>query len=200
MEDKDTADKKTVEKNPNIIVLKTKETDKFKWYVIHTYSGYENKVAFSIKDRVEVTHLDSLVSKIVVPTRKKVIVSAGKKREIGEKFVPGYIIIKMNLTDDLWHLIRRTDHVTGFIGTRTNPLPLPEEEAQGILNYMNLDTPKYEAKFKEGDSVKVLEGPFKDFLGKVDSINKEQGKVKVLISSFGREVPVEFDLRQITPL
>lgn len=189
-----------MDKNPNIIRLETQETDKFKWYVIHTYSGYESKVAFSIKDRVEVTHMDNLVSQIVVPTHKKIVVSAGKKKEVDEKFIPGYIIVKMNLTDDLWHLIRRTDHVTGFIGTRTNPTPLSEEEAMAILTLMETDTPKFEAKFKEGDSVKVLEGPFKDFLGKVDSINNEQGKAKVLISSFGREVPVEFDLSQITPL
>lgn len=189
-----------MEKNPNIVIFKTEENENFKWYVVHTYSGYENKVALGIKDRVEAKNQTHLISRIVVPTTKKIIVSAGKKREVDEKFYPGYVLVKINMNPEIWHIIRKTDHVTGFIGTRTNPIPLTEEQALKILGFMKKDTPKYEVKFKVGDSVKVLDGPFKEFLGKVDKLNEEQGKAIVLLSSFGREVPVDFDLSQITPL
>lgn len=184
----------------HVIDFKNKETDKFNWYVIHTYSGYENKVAFSLKDRLQATGLKSQVAKIIVPYQKKIVVSGGKRKEINEKLFPGYVLIKMDLSDELWHLVRGTDHVTGFVGTETEPIPVSEEEVDSILKFMKMDQPKFEAKFKVGDSVKVMEGPFKDFLGKVEEINQDQGKAKVLISSFGREVPVEFDLSQITPL
>jgi len=184
----------------NIIKFDTKTTNKFKWYVIHSYSGYENKVALSLKDRLEATGLKEYVSQIIVPTQKKIVVNEGKKKEINEKLFPGYVLINMNLIDEVWALIKGTDHVTGFIGTGSNPVPLPQSQVDSILTYMKMDAPKFEAKFKEGDSVKVLEGPFKDFLGKVESINQEQGKAKVLISSFGREVPVEFDLEQLNQL
>ena len=182
------------------IELKTKPTDLFKWYVIHTYSGYETQVSHAIKERLIATNLDKFASKLVVPVQKKIIVNDGKKKEISERLFPGYVLANMQLTDEVWYLIRNTDHVTGFIGTGNKPTPLSEAEAKSILQYMKMDVPKFEAKFKVGDSVKVLEGPFKDFLGKVDSINEDQGKAKVLISSFGREVPVEFDLSQITQL
>lgn len=184
----------------NIIEFDVNVTSKFKWYVVHTYSGYETKVAASLKDRLEATGLKKYVAKIVVPTQKKIVVNDGKKKEINEKLFPGYVLVQMNLDDEVWSIIRKTDHVTGFIGTGTNPVPLPQAEVDSILKYMQREAPKFEAKFKEGDSVKVLEGPFKDFLGKVETINQEQGKAKVLISSFGREVPVEFDLAQISQL
>lgn len=184
----------------NVIKFKTHETEDFKWYVIHTYSGYENKVAYSLKDRLEATGLSKYVTQVIVPVQKKIVVSGGKRKEILEKLFPGYVLVKMILSDELWHLVRRTDHVTGFVGTETKPIPVSDAEVNGILKYMKADTPKFEAKFKPGDSVKVLDGPFKDFLGKVEEFNQEQGKTKVLISSFGREVPVEFDISQITPL
>lgn len=187
-------------KNKSVIDFDTKTDDSFKWYVVHSYSGYENKVALSLEDRLIATGLSQFASKIIVPVQKKIVVSDGKKKEVEEKIFPGYVLVRMALNDEVWHLIRGTDHVTGFIGTGTNPLPLPQHEVDAILKVMKQDAPKFEAKFKEGDSVTVLEGPFKEFLGKVESINEDQGKAKVLISSFGREVPVEFDISQISPL
>jgi len=186
--------------NQNVITFDTKIDPKFRWYVVHSYSGYENRVAVGMKDRLEATGLKKYVHEIIVPTQKKIIVSEGKRKEINEKIFPGYVMVNMQLNDEVWDLIKKTDHVTGFIGTGSNPVPLPEEEVKTILKYMKMDAPKFEAKFKQGDSVKVLAGPFKDFLGKVEDINEDQGKAKVLISSFGREVPVEFDLSQLSPL
>ncbi|HHH14289.1 MAG TPA: transcription termination/antitermination factor NusG, partial [candidate division WWE3 bacterium] len=178
----------------------TQPTDKFKWYVVHTYSGYEQKAVASLKDRLENTGLYKQVAQIIVPTRKKIAVSEGKKKEVDEKLFPGYVLIHMDLTNELWSLIRKTDHVTGFIGTGTRPVPISKKEVEAILKIMNLSAPTFEAKFKEGDSVKIITGPFKEFLGIVQEVNEEQGKVKVLISSFGREVPLEMDMSQVTPL
>lgn len=168
-----------------------------KWFVVHTYSGHEKKVGITLKQRVESAGMTNKIFKILIPTQQKIVINEGKKRKVDERLFPGYIMVQMIMNDDAWHMVRSTRGVTGFVGTGTTPTPLPESEVKTLLKYMKMDAPKFEAKFSVGDAVKIVDGPFTDFLGKVDEVNDEQGKVKVLISSFGREVPVELDFLQI---
>ena len=180
-----------------LIVFSEDVPDEAKWYVVHTYSGREKKVAQLIEARLLGRKLEDKIFKIFIPTQKKVVVSKGKKRNVDEKLFPGYIIVNMVMDDDAWYLVKTTKGVTGFVGAGTKPNPLPEKEVESLMRFMTMDEPKFEAKFRIGDSVKVKEGPFRDFLGKVDSVNKDQGKVKVLVSVFGRETPVELDFTQV---
>lgn len=183
--------------NAGLIVFNDNVPDEAKWYVVHTYSGREKKVAQLIEARLLGRKLENKIFKIFIPTQKKVVVSKGKKRNVDEKLFPGYIIVNMIMDDDAWYLVKTTKGVTGFVGAGTKPNPLPEKEVESLMRFMTMDEPKFEAKFRIGDSVKVKEGPFRDFLGKVDSVNKDQGKVKVLVSVFGRETPVELDFTQV---
>jgi len=191
-----------VDKNvdKNLVELNKNPDETFKWYVLHTYSGYETKVAQTLKERLMATSYDVYVSKIIVPTQKKIQVSGGKRKEIDEKLFPGYVLINMKMGDAVWYLVRNTDYVSGFIGNGKVPEPLPDEEVKNILKFMKMDTPKFEAKFREGDGVRITTGAFKEFLGKISEVNEEQGKVKVLVSVFGRETPVELEFTDIIPL
>lgn len=182
-----------------IIISNTVHPDA-KWYVIHTYSGHEKKVAITIKQRVEARGFTDRIFKILIPEQQKIVVSEGKKRTVEERLFPGYVLVQMIMSDDAWHLLRSARGVTGFVGTGTTPTPLPETEVKALVKFMRSEPPKFEAKFAVGDSVKIIEGPFADFLGKVDEVNEDQGKVKVLVSVFGRETPVELDLIQVKPL
>jgi transcriptional antiterminator NusG len=177
-----------------------KEADKLRWYVVHTASGHENKVASTLRQRVEAGGFKDQISEILVPARNKVVVEAGQKKEIKERLFPGYILLKMHLNDESWQVVRNTAGITGFVGLGNEPTPLPEKEVQAVLKFMKMEAPKFEAKFAVGDSVKIIDGPFADFLGKVEEIDKEKGKVKVLVSIFGRETPVELDFLQVSPL
>lgn len=170
------------------------------WYVIHTYSGHENKVAITLKQRVVSMALEEKVFNILVPTQEKIVISEGKKRTVEEKLFPGYILINMILNDETWHAVRSTSGVTGFVGTGDKPSPLPENEVKSIIKFMKMEAPKFEAKFNLGDGVKIIDGPFSDFIGKVDALDEEKGKVTVLVSVFGRETPVELDFLQVSPL
>lgn len=174
--------------------------DKLKWYVVHTASGHENKVAVTLRQKIEAAALKDQIAEILVPTQNKVIIESGKKREIQERLFPGYVLIKMHLNDTTWQVVRHTAGVTGFVGIGAKPTPLPEKEIKAILKFMKMEAPKFEVKFNIGDSVKIVDGPFADFLGKVDEIDEEKGKVKVLVSIFGRETPVELDFLQISGL
>lgn len=171
---------------------------KAKWYVIHTYSGHENKVATTLKQRVTSTGFTDRIFKILVPTQQKIVISEGKKRKVDERLFPGYVMVQMVMGDDAWHLVRSTRGVTGFVGTGTTPTPLPEAEVRTLVKFMRMEAPKFEAKFTIGDAVRITDGPFTDFLGKVDEVNEDQGKVRVLVSVFGRETPVELDFLQVT--
>lgn len=183
-----------------VIIINPKENPMSKWYVVHTYSGHENKVATVLKQRVEsIGHYDKFF-KVLVPQQQKIVVSEGKKRKVDERLFPGYILVNMILNDDTWHLVRSTRGVTGFVGTGANPTPLPEKEVQALVRFMKTEEPKFEAKYQVGDSVKINEGPFAEFLGKVEEVNEEQGKLKVLVSVFGRETPVELDFTQVKSL
>ena len=171
-----------------------------RWYVIHTYSGHENKVATTLKQRVETMGLLDKIFDIVVPTRNIVTVRSGKKEEIKEKIFPGYILVKMILTDDSWLAVRTTQGVTAFVGMGNKPTAISEKEVEAILKFMKMEAPKYKASFTVSEAVKIIDGPFADFLGTVDSIDDEKGKVKVLVSIFSRETPVELDFLQVRKL
>lgn len=171
-----------------------------KWYVIHTYSGHENKVATNLKQRIDTMKLADKIFDIVVPTRNTVVVKHGKKEEIKEKIFPGYILVKMVLDDISWLAVRTTQGVTAFVGAGDKPTPISETEVAAIMKFMSLEAPKYKTKFTVGEAVKITDGPFADFLGSIDSIDEEKGKIKVLVSIFGRETPVELDFLQVAKL
>ena len=171
-----------------------------KWYVVHTYSGHENKVSANLKQRIETMKLADKIFDIVVPTRNIVTVKHGKKEEQKEKIFPGYILVKMVLEDDSWLAVRTTQGVTAFVGAGNKPTPISESEVGTILKFMQMEAPKYKTSFSMGEAVKIVDGPFADFLGTIDAIDEEKGKIKVLVSIFGRETPVELDFLQVSKL
>ncbi len=183
-----------------VVVINPVATEYARWFVVHTYSGHENKVAVTLKQRVEAAGMTDRVFKVFIPHQQKIVISEGKKRSVDERLFPGYIIVQMELSDDSWYIVRSTRGVTGFVGTGTNPVPLPENEVKALMKYVKMDSPKFEAKFSVGDSVKINSGPFAESLGRVEEVNEDQGKLKVLISVFGREVPVELDLTQVSSI
>lgn len=175
-------------------------SDDASWYVVHAYSGHENKVATALKQRIETMGLKNKIFDIVVPTRNIVTVRHGKKEETTEKIFPGYILVKMILDDESWLCVRTTSGVTAFVGAGNKPTSISEKEVSAILKFMKMEAPKYKATFTVGEAVKIVDGPFSDFLGTVNSIDNEKGKVKVLVSIFGRETPVELDFLQVAKL
>lgn len=171
-----------------------------RWYVVHTYSGYEEKVRKNLEQRTKLMDSEGDVAQVIVPTEKEVEVRGGQRRTIAKKILPGYILIEMKLTDSSWSIVRNTPGVTGFVGSGTSPIPLREEEVNRILKQMTAEEPRVKVGFKEGQSVRVTDGPFTDFVGVVDEINPAKSKVKVLLSLFGRETPVELDFLQVEKL
>lgn len=174
--------------------------DGSRWFIIHTYVGHENKVAKTLKQRVDTMGYQDKVFDIIVPTRNTIKVSGGKKESIKEKIFPGYILVRMILTDDSWLLVRTTPGVTGFIGAGNKPTPISEKEVDAIKKFMDMEEPLYKASFTIGEAVKITDGPFADFLGTVDNIDETKGKIEVLVSIFGRETPVELDFLQVSKL
>lgn len=189
---------KQVPHEDGVVVVNADVPEEAKWYVVHTYSGHENKVAITLKQRAEAAGFTDRIFKMFIPQQQKIVVSEGKKRSTEEKLFPGYMIIQMLMDDDSWYIVRSTPGVTGFVGMGSTPTPLPESEVRTLMKFAKMEAPKFEAKFMLGDSVKISEGPFRDFLGKVDEVNEDQGKVKVLVSVFGRETPVELDFTQVS--
>ncbi len=173
------------------------EGQEMKWYVIHTYAGYEKKVQQSLQNLLRQRGLEDRVGRIVVPVKKEVRVRDGRRRQVERRLFPGYILIQMALDDDLWHLILRTPGVTGFVGPSGRPVPLPEEEVQAVLAEVEEKEPALSVDLKVGEVVQIIDGPFRDFEGTVAEIDEERGKVKVLVSFFGRETPVEIDFLQV---
>lgn len=167
------------------------------WYVLHTYSGYEDNVARNLKQRIESMDMQDSIFDVMVPKEKKIKIKAGKRIVVEERVYPGYVLVEMIVTDASWYVVRNTPNVTGFIGLGTTPTPVDPREIEALKKRMGVDEPKYKIDVQEGDAVKLVDGPFKDFDGKVQEINEEKGKVKVLISVFGRETPVEIDFLQI---
>ncbi len=172
-----------------------------KWYVVHTYSGHENKVANALKQRIESEHLEHKILDVLVPTQDKIEIRAGKKEQVKEKIFPGYILVKMELDDNSWLAVRTTQGVTSFVGIGNKPTPIPEREVQTIVKFMQQGpTSTFKDIFAVNDTIKIVDGPFSDFIGKVDTVDKEKGKVRVLVSIFGRETPVELDFLQVQKL
>ena len=171
-----------------------------RWYVLHTYSGHEQKVAAAIMQRVEAMNVIGRVFDVRVPTRDTIVVKHGKKEEVKEKIFPGYILIQMILDDDSWLVVRTTPGVTSFVGVGNRPTPLSEKEVDAIIKYSQITAPKFKATITKGEAVKIVDGPFANFLGSVESVDEAQGKVRVLVSIFGRETPVELDFLQISKL
>ena len=168
-----------------------------KWYIIHTYAGHENKVARSLKQRAEAMGFADRVLDTIVPTRNTIKVSQGKKETVKEKIFPGYILVKMLLDDETWFMIRSTQGVTSFIGTGSKPTPISEEEVLAIQKFMNMEEPLYKVSLSVGEAVKIIDGPFTDFLGTIDFLDEKAGKLRVLVSIFGRETPMELDFLQV---
>jgi transcriptional antiterminator NusG len=172
--------------------------DDRKWYVIHTYSGYENKVRTNLEHRIESMGVQDNIFQVVIPTEEEVEIKDGQRRTVQKKVFPGYVLVEMLLTDVSWSVVRNTPGVTGFVGSGNKPTPLQDAEVKAILKQMKMETPKVKVSFSKGERVKVVDGPFTDFIGLVDEINPERGKVKVLVSFFGRETPVELDFLQVS--
>ena len=170
------------------------------WYVIHTYSGYEDAVARNLKQRIESLGMEDKMFQVIGPKEKKIKIKNGKRKVVEEKIYPGYVIVEMIVTDDSWYIVRNTPNVTGFIGAGTTPIPVSAQEIEYLQKRMGMDTPQFEIGVEIGDGVKVIDGPFKDFDGKVSEIDATRGKVKVLINMFGRDTPVELDSLQIKKL
>jgi transcription termination/antitermination protein NusG len=170
---------------------------KARWYVVHTYSGHENKVAETLKQRTQTLNLSDKILEVLIPVQEKIQIKRGMRKTINEKIFPGYMLVKLELTDDAWLAVRTTQGVTGFVGIGNKPTPLPKHEVQAIQKYMKMGAPQYKADFTEGEAVKIVDGPFNDFLGTVKSIDEGKGKVEVLVSIFGRETPVELDFLQV---
>lgn len=167
------------------------------WYAVHTYAGYENAVLRNLKQRIESLGMEDRIFNVVLPTEKKVKVKGGKRVMEEEKIYPGYVLVDMIVTDDSWYVVRNTPRVTGFVGAGVRPVPLDEKEVEMLFKRMGADAPKHKIDLIVGDLIRVGDGPFKDFEGKVSEIDQERGKVKVLVSMFGRETPVELDFLQV---
>lgn len=167
------------------------------WYVIHTYSGYEDNVARNLKQRIESMDMQDSIFDVMVPTESKIKIKNGKRVVTEEKIYPGYVLVNMIVTDASWYVVRNTPNVTGFIGLGTTPTPVDPREIEMLKKRMGVAEPKFKIDVKAGDAIKINEGPFKDFDGKIQEIDEEKGKIKVLVSIFGRETPVELDFLQI---
>ncbi|UCH08075.1 MAG: transcription termination/antitermination protein NusG [Deltaproteobacteria bacterium] len=173
-----------------------------RWYIAHTYSGFENKVKVTLEEKIKSLGKEEFFGQIVVPTEQVVELVKGKKRTSSRKFYPGYIMIQMVLNDETWHIVQDMEKVTGFLGGRTRPVPISDEEAQKILARMEdgREKPKPKFFFEEGDEVRVIDGPFTNFNGVVEEVKPDKAKIKVLISIFGRSTPVELDFVQVTKI
>ncbi len=171
-----------------------------RWYVLHTYSGYEENVTRNLKQRIESMDMEDKIFDVLVPTETKIKIKNGKRTTTREKIFPGYVLVNMIVTDDSWYVVRNTPNVTGFVGSGTTPTPISDEEIKELQRRMGVEEPTYKVDVSVGTPVKITDGPFKDFEGKISEIDESKGKVKVLISLFGRETPVELDSLQIKKL
>jgi transcription termination/antitermination protein NusG len=171
-----------------------------RWYVIHTYSGYENKVKTNLEHRIQSMDMGDKIFQVLVPTEEEIEIKNGKRHPVERKIFPGYVLVEMVMSDDSWYVVRNTPGVTSFVGSGNKPTELTETEVRAILRQIKLDAPKYKVAFTKGEAVRVTDGPFTDLHGVVDEVNPERNKVKVLVSIFGRETPVELDFLQIEKL
>jgi len=170
------------------------------WFVVHTYSGYEDRVKKNLEQRIRFMDSGAEIYQVVIPTEQAIEVRSGQRHTVTKKILPGYVIVEMEMSDQSWSVVRNTPGVTGFVGSGNRPVPLQEEEVDQILKQMTDEAPKVTVGFRKGQSIRVSDGPFVDFVGIVDDINMEKGKISVLLSLFGRETPVEIDFLQIEKL
>jgi transcriptional antiterminator NusG len=168
-----------------------------RWYVLHTYSGYEENVARNLKQRIESMDMEDKIFNVLIPTENKIRIKNGKRKVVTEKIFPGYVLVDMIVTDDSWYVVRNTPNVTGFVGSGTTPTPISDEEVKQLMQRMGVAEPKYKIDVQVSSPVRIIDGPFKDFEGKVSELDEARGKVKVLVSMFGRDTPVELDFLQV---
>ena len=173
-----------------------------KWYIVHTYSGFENRVKKNLEERIKKLENENFFGQIIVPTEQVIELRGGKKKTSSRKFFPGYILVQMVLNEDTWHTVRNTAKVTGFLGGEVKPTPIPDEEAEQIIHQMEegVSKPKPKYRFEEGDEVRVIDGPFSNFQGVVDEVKPDKEKLRVLISIFGRSTPVELEFIQVNKI
>jgi transcription termination/antitermination protein NusG len=177
------------------------KNENVKWYVIHTYSGYENKVKTNLEHRIQSMDVADKIFRVVIPTEEEVEIKNGQRRTVQRKIFPGYVLVEMQLDDESWFVVRNTPGVTAFVGSgggsSTTPTPLPESDVQAILKQMREEKPQVRITYNRGDRVKIIDGPFAEFLGSIDTVDDEKTKLRVLVSMFGRETPVELDFLQV---
>jgi len=170
------------------------------WFAVHTYSGYEDRVERNLKQRIKFMDAEGEISEVVIPTEDEIEVRNGQRHTVTKKILPGYVLVQMKMSDQSWNIVRNTPGVTGFVSSGSKPVPLQEEEVSRLLKQMEAEAPKVKVGFRKGQSVRVIDGPFIDFMGVVDDINPDRGKVKVMLFLFGRETPVELDFLQVEKL
>ncbi len=178
-------------------MTKTDSPNASSWYVIHTYSGYEDQVADNLRQRIDSIGMQDKVFNVIVPKENQIEIKNGKRRVVERKIFPGYILVQMIVTEDSWYVVRNTPNVTGFVGTGTTPSPISDDEVKSIQKRMGVEEPKYKIDFSIGQLVNITDGPFKGFDGAVSEIDESKGKLKVLVNMFGRETPVELDSLQV---
>lgn len=176
------------------------QDDGRRWYVIHTYSGYENKVKQNLMHRIDSMEMHDQIFRVIVPTEEEIEIKNGQRRTVHKKVFPGYVLVQMHMTEDSWYVVRNTPGVTSFVGHGNRPAPLEEDEVKSILRQMEEEPPKVRVSYQVGQAVRVTDGPFTDFEGIVDAIDHERGRVRVLVNVFGREAPLELDFLQVTRL
>lgn len=178
--------------------IETKSSVKPQWFAVHTYSGYEEAVARYLRQRVESLSMENKIFDVIVPIEKKIKVKSGRRTTVEEKIYPGYVLVKMILAEDSWYVVRNTPRVTGFVGAdNTKPTPLSEEEVESLLNRMGRDEDKFNVDLRAGDLVKIIDGPFKEYDGKVSEVDESRGRVKVMVPVFGRDTAIELDSLQV---
>lgn len=185
---------------PEEVKTTTIEEGERRWYVIHTYAGYENRVKNNLEHRIRSMDMEDQIFQAIVPTEDEIEVRDGQRRTVPRKVFPGYVLVEMQLTDESWYVVRNTPGVTGFVGMGTKPTPLEDAEVKAILRQMRSEAPRIKVGFSKGEGVRISDGPFADFIGTVDEIHLEKGKVRVMVSFFGRETPVELDFLQVERL
>jgi transcriptional antiterminator NusG len=186
------------DEEPEVVVeLPPEPDDDRAWHVVHCYSGYEHKVKHNLEQRIETMHMQDRIFQVVIPTEEEIEVKDGKRRTIERRVFPGYILVQMLMDDDSWYVVRNTPGVTGFVGMGNRPAPLRPEEVQAIMKRMEAEAPRIKVTYRSGQKVRIIDGPFNEFIGVVDEIDMERAKVRVLVSFFGRDTPVELDFLQV---
>lgn len=175
----------------------TEPADRRAWYIIHCYSGYESKVKHNLEQRIKTMNMEGKIFQVVIPTEEEIEVKEGKRRTVERRLFPGYLLVQMILDEESWMVVRNTPGVTGFVGMGNEPTPLPPEQVQAIRKRMEAEAPRVKVTYKPGQKVRIIDGPFRDFIGVVDTIDEERAKVRVLVSFFGRDTPVELDFLQV---